>query len=97
MNGVNDMIDFYKELGVCPACGGSPIVDMYSFYADGGEAMTIRCRDCGLTMEYDTETAHAVNGACINLAQNVSWSYRDRGHKNAIEVWNAGFGGTKNA
>jgi hypothetical protein len=92
-----NMMDFYKELSHCTRCGGDPTVDMYTFYADGGEAMEIRCRNCGLTMRYDTENAHLVRGGNITLAQNVSWSYRDRGHKNAIEIWNAGFGGVKNA
>lgn len=94
---MNNMMDFRKELGPCPRCGGKPTVDMFCCYADGGEAMTIRCMDCGLTMEYDTENAHTVGGSWIKLAQNVSWAYRDISHKDAIEVWNAGFGGTKNA
>jgi len=91
------MIDFYKELGLCPRCGGNPVVDMYKIGYLEGESMTIRCRNCGLTMDYDTENAYAIGGACIRLSQNVSWSYIDRGYKNAIEVWNAGFGGIKNA
>lgn len=90
------MMDFYKELGPCPRCGGDPVIDMYCCYVDGGEGITIRCMKCGLTMKYDTENAYAV-GSWIKLAQNVSWSYSDIDHKNAIEVWNDGFGGIKNA
>ena len=90
------MLDFYKELGPCHKCGGLPVVEEYTFYAGGGEAMEIRCRNCGLTMRYDAENAYFVGGGHITIAQNVSWSYRDSEHKNAIEIWNAGFGGMKN-
>lgn len=92
------MMDFYKELGPCPRCGGNPIIYAYNLGCHGYSA-TIKCEKCGLTMDYDNESRSVmtVSGRGFTLGHTVSWSYEDNNCKSAIEVWNDGFGGIKNA
>ena len=57
----------------------------------------IKCEKCDLTMDYDNESRSVMtaSGRGFTLGHTVSWSYEDNNYKNAIEVWNTGFGGMK--
>lgn len=76
-----------SNLSPCPKCGGHPVITMH-MDNPYSEAMEIQCTRCGLTLYFNSEYAWTPNGVRIVLGGDITWSYRDRESKSAIEAWN---------